>query len=217
MNAFLALQDSGPVVTGIFLVLIGISFAVWFIIVERLLVLHTVRASCARFEQRFWSGESWKDLYEEIQNQATQPGHGSPAMFMMAVRVMQEGGNKKDSPALLDLRRLLNVYISRLEDSLDRALPLLALIASTAPYIGLLGTVWGIINAFDGIARAQTATLSAVAPGISEALVATALGLFAAIPAAIAHNRFAVAADRLVDSARAVADQLIAVSGQNRP
>lgn len=217
--SFLARLDQvDPLVMGVLLLLILASIAVWVVIVERALVLGEMRTAARRFEQGFWAGTPWGQLLAQLQEGDALPAAGSPSVFAALMRLLQpQGQQAAPSPQLEeDLRRRLDAALDQLDEHLQKYLPLLSLIATTAPYLGLLGTVWGIINAFDGIARAQHATLSAIAPGVSEALVATAMGLFAAIPAAIAHNRLSVASERLLRRAEEVGEQMLATARAGR-
>lgn len=168
----------------------------WYMIVQRFLYFRSARDEMYDFEERFWSGIDLSQLYREGNERASE---GAAAMGMESIfragfkefsRLAQQ--SDMDSEAVLEgSRRAMRVATLREEERLERHLAFLASVGSTSPYIGLFGTVWGIMHSFRGLANATQATLATVAPGISEALVATAMGLFAAIPAVLAYNRFA--------------------------
>lgn len=172
------------------------SIVSWFMIVNRFLYFRNANDEMYRFEERFWSGIDLSQLYREG-NERAADGHAILGMesifragFKEFSRLAQQ--SEMDSEAVIEgARRAMRVAMMREEERLDRHLAFLASVGSTSPYIGLFGTVWGIMNSFRGLANSTQATLATVAPGISEALIATAMGLFAAIPAVLAYNRFA--------------------------
>ncbi len=168
----------------------------WIMIVQRAVFLNAAQRSFREFEDTFWSGVDLNNLYHEITERAQEDGavdgieHVFRAGFREFNRLAQT--DKADPDAVMEgTDRAMRVALSREEEKLSTNLPFLASVASVSPYIGLFGTVWGIMNSFRGLAMVQQATLATVAPGISEALIATAMGLFAAIPAVIAYNRYA--------------------------
>lgn len=181
-------------------VLLLASMASWYMIAQRFLYFRKSLDEMYSFEERFWSGIDLAQLYREGNELAAE---GKAVVGMESVfragfkefsRLAQQPG--MDSEAILEgSRRAMRVALLREEERLERHLPFLASVGSTSPYIGLFGTVWGIMHSFRGLANSTQATLSTVAPGISEALVATAMGLFAAIPAVLAYNRFAAKVD----------------------
>jgi len=181
-------------------VLLGASMTSWYMIVQRFIYFRNARDEMYNFEERFWSGIDLSQLYREG-NERTADGRAVVGMesifragFKEFSRLAQQSG--MDSEAIIEgSRRAMRVALLREEERLERHLPFLASVGSTSPYIGLFGTVWGIMHSFRGLANSTQATLSTVAPGISEALVATAMGLFAAIPAVLAYNRFAAKVD----------------------
>jgi len=175
--------------------LVGASMLSWYMIVQRFLYLRSAREEMYGFEERFWSGIDLSQLYREGNEKASGGGAilGMESIFRAGFkefsRLAQQ--SEMDSEAILEgSRRAMRVAMMREEERLERHLAFLASVGSTSPYIGLFGTVWGIMHSFRGLANATQATLATVAPGISEALVATAMGLFAAIPAVLAYNRF---------------------------
>jgi biopolymer transport protein TolQ len=174
----------------------------WYMIVNRFIYFRNARDEMYIFEERFWSGIDLSQLYREG-NERVADGHGVLGMesifragFQEFSRLAQQ--SEMDSEAVIEgSRRAMRVAVMREEERLERHLAFLASVGSTSPYIGLFGTVWGIMHSFRGLANSTQATLATVAPGISEALVATAMGLFAAIPAVLAYNRFASRVDVL--------------------
>ncbi len=185
--------DASPVVQLVMLLLLAASLMSWSIIFTKRRLIHRTRNASDEFEESFWSGGDLNTLYRS----ATRQKGGSIGMasifeagFREFNRVSQQG-NVQPEKVIEECRRAMRVAQMREVDRLEESLATLATIGSTSPYVGLFGTVIGIMNSFRGLANAQSATLAQVAPGISEALVATAMGLFAAIPAVIAYNRYA--------------------------
>jgi biopolymer transport protein TolQ len=180
--------------------LLVVSMASWYMIVQRVIYFRNVSGEMSHFEERFWSGIDLSQLYREGSERAAA-GEASLGMesifragFKEFSRLAQQ--SEMDSEAILEgSRRAMRVATMREEEQLEKHLAFLASVGSTSPYIGLFGTVWGIMHSFRGLANATQATLATVAPGISEALIATAMGLFAAIPAVLAYNRFAARVD----------------------
>jgi len=174
------------------------SMMSWAIIFRKRIVISRSRREADQFEQNFWSGGDLSQLYRGIE--ARGGATGMPSIFEFGfrefARLRQQGGIPSDQ-ILEGSRRAMQVARLKEIDRLEHSLATLATVGSTSPYVGLFGTVWGIMNAFTGLGNVQQATLAMVAPGISEALVATAIGLFAAIPAVIGFNRFADQVGRL--------------------
>ena len=180
-------------------ILLLISIGSWSTIFRKYFQIRDERHSTLRFENDFWRDRDLGALYHQIRDGKGK--HGSLARVFESgmgefLKTRQQKPN--DVQAMLDgARRAMRAAYQREMDSLERSLAFLASAGSVSPYIGLFGTVWGIMNAFRGLANVQQATLASVAPGIAEALVATAIGLFAAIPAVVAYNRFSYDIDRL--------------------
>ncbi|MBT4832447.1 MAG: protein TolQ [Porticoccaceae bacterium] len=177
-------------------ILLIASVVSWIMIVQRSLFLGAAQRGFREFEDTFWSGIDLNNLYHDLTDRAKEDGGGDGienvfrAGFREFNRLAQS--DKADPDAVMEgTDRAMRVALSREDEKLSTNLPFLASVASVSPYIGLFGTVWGIMNSFRGLAMVQQATLATVAPGISEALIATAMGLFAAIPAVIAYNRYA--------------------------
>lgn len=174
------------------------SVASWTVIFSKLLGLSSIRTGNDEFERGFWSGKSLNDLYEDAGRRAeTAP---MERIFASGMREFMKSRERRivEAGAILDgARRAMRASFQRELDSIESNLSFLASVGSVSPYVGLFGTVWGIMTAFIGLSNVQQASLASVAPGIAEALVATAIGLFAAIPAVIAYNRFARQIDRM--------------------
>jgi biopolymer transport protein TolQ len=182
-------------------VLFAASVASWAFIFERSRALNQARSEMKKFEDKFWSGVDLNRFYQELA--ARQSVQGMASMFCAGfkeyVRLRKSSSTPAD--AILDgTSRAMRVSLSREIDSLESRLPFLATTGSISPYVGLFGTVWGIMNSFIALGGQQQATLAMVAPGIAEALIATAMGLFAAIPAVIAYNRFSHQVEKLENS-----------------
>ncbi|BCM25988.1 MAG: protein TolQ [Methylophilaceae bacterium] len=180
-------------------ILLLVSFVSWWYIFIKVFTIRRAEREVEEFEQDFWRGGDLNKLFEGISASRTKPqGMASifEAGFKEFARLKRQGGLEL-SDITESARRAMRAAYNREIDDLDSHLPFLASVGSVSPYIGLFGTVWGIMNAFRGLANMAQATLAHVAPGIAEALIATAIGLFAAIPAVIAYNRFATSVDRL--------------------
>ncbi|GHD80465.1 protein TolQ [Vogesella fluminis] len=178
--------------------LVVLSLLSWGIIFNKLAVLRRARLATQDFEQQFWSGIDLNRLYEDTRQRQHAAGVEKlfQAGFAEFAKLRRQGG-VDNSEQLDGARRAMRAAAQRELDALDHHNSFLATVGSVSPYIGLFGTVWGIMHAFIGLGNAGQATLATVAPGIAEALIATAIGLFAAIPAVVAYNRFAADVDRL--------------------
>ena len=182
-------------------ILFAASVASWAFIIERSRALTQARGEMKKFEDKFWSGVDLNRFYQELA--ARQSVQGMASMFCAGFKEFVRLRKSPSTPAeaILDgTSRAMRVSLSREIDSLESRLPFLATTGSISPYIGLFGTVWGIMNSFIALGGQQQATLAMVAPGIAEALIATAMGLFAAIPAVIAYNRFSHQVEKLENS-----------------
>jgi biopolymer transport protein TolQ len=190
--------DASPIVQAVMLLLMIASVASWAIIFKKGRVISRSRRQAELFETAFWSGGDLSTLYRGIEVKG-RAGTGEQSIFESGFgefsRLRQHG--TPSDQWLEGARRAMRVAQMRELDRLESNLALLATIGSTSPYVGLFGTVWGIMSAFHNLGNAQQATLAAVAPGIAEALIATAIGLFAAIPAVVAYNRFSDQVNRL--------------------
>ena len=189
------------VVQLVMLLLLCVSVASWAAIFRKLIALKRVKALNEDFERDFWSGTSLNDLYASATQNAKHAGP-MERIFASGTREYQKLRERRiqDTGTLLDgARRAMRASFQREMDVVESSLSFLGSVASVSPYVGLFGTVWGIMHAFTGCAGMEQVTLATVAPGIAEALVATALGLFSAIPAVIAYNRFAHDCDRVAN------------------
>ncbi|MBL8371986.1 MAG: protein TolQ [Burkholderiaceae bacterium] len=189
------------VVQLVMLLLVAVSVASWAAIFRKFFTLKRVRTLNDSFERDFWSGTSLNDLYAAAAQNAKNAGP-MERIFASGMREFQKLRERgiTDAGTVLDgARRAMRASYQRELDAIESNLSLLASVGSVSPYLGLFGTVWGIMHAFTGLASLQQVTLATVAPGIAEALVATAIGLFAAIPAVVAYNRFAHDIDRVAN------------------
>jgi biopolymer transport protein TolQ len=187
------------VVQLVMLLLVGISIASWAAIFRKLFALKRIKSLNDDFEREFWSGTSLNDLFAAAAQNARLSGP-MERIFASGMREYQKLRERRitDAATLLDgARRAMRASYQRELDAVETNLSFLASVGSVSPYVGLFGTVWGIMHAFTGLAALTQVTLATVAPGIAEALVATAIGLFAAIPAVVAYNRFARDIDRV--------------------
>ncbi|MCY4329872.1 MAG: protein TolQ [Endozoicomonadaceae bacterium] len=176
------------------LIMLGLfiaSLISWSYIFRNIRLLNNIKKADMQFEERFWSGIDITLLYQE-QHQNPDAYSGIAKIFFCGFKAFSKLSGQIQTPEVImeSVQQMMRVAVSREQKQLDRYIPYLATLGSTAPYVGLLGTVIGVMNAFRGLAITQQATIAAVAPGIAEALIATAIGLFAAIPAVIAYNRF---------------------------
>ena len=199
MSILTMVNNASWVVQLVMLLLVCVSVASWAAIFRKIFALKRVNALNDEFERDFWSGTSLNDLFASAAQNAK---HSGPLerIFASGMREYQKLRERRitDAGALMDgARRAMRASFQRELDAVEVNLSFLASVGSVSPYLGLFGTVWGIMHAFIGLAGLQQVTLATVAPGIAEALVATAIGLFAAIPAVIAYNRFAHDIDRV--------------------
>ena len=189
--SFLALfLQAHLVVKTVIVGLLGASIWCWAIIFEKLLIVRRAESQTSRFEEVFWSGQSLDELYTSL---AHKPTGSMSSLFVAGMREWKrshEGGVRPRGGLHMRVEKVMDVTITREMDRLERRLLFLATVGSTAPFIGLFGTVWGIMTSFQAIAISKNTNLAVVAPGIAEALFATALGLLAAIPAVVFYNKF---------------------------
>ena len=200
----------------VMLLLFLASVISWVMIVQRGLYLRSAGDNFRDFEDTFWSGVDLNQLYNEINAKVRDNIRvdGLESVFRNGFREFNRlvGQKGADPDVVMEgTERAMRVALSREEEKLNVNLPFLASVASVSPYIGLFGTVWGIMQSFRGLANVQQATLATVAPGIAEALIATAMGLFAAIPAVIAYNRYAAQAENLQSSYLTFADEFSSI------
>jgi biopolymer transport protein TolQ len=196
------------------LVMVGLlvaSVAVWAIAIDKVLLYSRTRRAMNGFEQAFWSGQSLDELYRSI---SPRPTHSMAALFVAAMREWKrslEGHPRSFAGLQMRIEKVMDVTIQREIARLERYLLVLATIGSAGPFIGLFGTVWGIMTSFRAIAGQQTTSLAVVAPGIAEALFATAIGLVAAIPATIFYNKFISDVNKQAQRLEGFADEFAAI------
>jgi biopolymer transport protein TolQ len=196
------------------IVMVGLIFASiwgWAIIVDKTFLLNKIKRQMDRFERVFWSGQSLEELFRTLDG---KNNHGLGAVFVAAMREWKrshETGAKSFIGLQMRIDKVMDVAISRESDRMESRLLFLATIGSSGPFIGLFGTVWGIMTSFQAIAASKNTSLAVVAPGIAEALFATALGLLAAIPAVIAYNRLSSRSAQLSGRMEAFADEFSAI------
>jgi biopolymer transport protein TolQ len=196
------------------LVMIGLlicSIWVWAIAIDKTLLFNRTRRAMDRFEQAFWSGQSLEELYRSL---SSRPTHSMAALFVAAMREWKrsfEGQARSFAGLQMRIDKVMDVTIAREIERLERRLLVLATVGSAGPFIGLFGTVWGIMNSFQAIAVSKNTSLAVVAPGIAEALFATAIGLVAAIPATIFYNKFAAEVNKQSQRLEGFADEFSAI------
>jgi biopolymer transport protein TolQ len=191
--------NASPVVQFVIALLVFASLSSWSMIFDRMRVLKRAGKDADEFEGRFWSGGDLAELYRQIERE-TDDESGMAAIFRAGFREfarLRSKGHKDPMAMVQGAQRSMRVSLNREVDRLESHLSTLATIGSTSPYVGLFGTVWGIMNSFTALGNVKQATLALVAPGIAEALIATAIGLFAAIPAVVAYNRYSNDVERL--------------------
>jgi biopolymer transport protein TolQ len=189
------------VVQAVVALLVGISIASWAAIFRKIVAIKRVQKLNDEFDRAFWSGTSLNDLFAGAAQNAKHSG-SMERIFASGMREYQKLRERRiaDPATLMDgARRAMRASYQREADAIEANLSFLATVGSVSPYVGLFGTVWGIMHAFTGLAALEQVTLATVAPGIAEALVATAIALFAAIPAVVAYNRFAHDIDRIAN------------------
>ncbi|HLH93269.1 MAG TPA: protein TolQ [Xanthobacteraceae bacterium] len=195
-------------------VLIGLLVAsiwVWAIVIDKLVLFSKTRKSMDRFEQAFWSGQSLEELYRTL---SARPNTSMAALFVAAMREWKRSfETQARSIAGLQMRieKVMDVTISREIERMERRLLVLATVGSAGPFVGLFGTVWGIMTSFQAIAASQNTSLTVVAPGIAQALFATAIGLMAAIPATIFYNKFSSEVNKQAQRMEGFADEFAAI------
>lgn len=210
----LVVNATWPVLAIMALLLLA-SLVSWTMIIQRYVALSNARRDLLDFEDFFWSGTDLRALYEELNERELSDLSGIERIFYAGFqefeRIMEMGDQADPDAVLGSVQRASKVAVSREEESLEVHLGFLASVGSVSPYVGLFGTVIGIINAFRSLANVTQATIASVAPGISEALLATAMGLFAAIPAVIAFNRYSARVETLSKRYEDFSDELVSI------
>jgi biopolymer transport protein TolQ len=207
--------QADSIVKLVLFILLAASFWSWAVIFDKTLRLRRLRQAAANFEETFWSGGSLDDLYDRVGQRPLDP---MSAVFAAAMREWRRsaargllGTQLMRSSLQQRIERVMNVTVGREMDRVERFMAFLATVGSTAPFVGLFGTVWGIMNSFSSIAAARNTSLAVVAPGIAESLFATALGLVAAIPAVVAYNKLATDFGRYAGRLEAFASEFSAI------
>ncbi|MCB1663063.1 MAG: protein TolQ [Pseudomonadales bacterium] len=213
MSLWSLVANASFLVQIVMLMLIAASVVSWVMIFQRAKFLKMAQQILNGFEEQFWSGVDLRQLYVDTKAKL-HANSGVENIFCAGLkeftRLRQRTG--ADAEAVMDgVQRVMRVALAREEEKLELHLPFLATVGSISPYVGLFGTVWGIMNSFRGLANVQQATLATVAPGISEALVATAMGLFAAIPAVVAYNRYSARAEALANRYETFAEEFSSI------
>jgi biopolymer transport protein TolQ len=199
------------IVKGVMVGLLACSVWVWAIAIDKIFLYRRTRASMDKFEGAFWSGESLEDLYRSL---AHLPNQCMAALFVAAMREWKrsfEGGARSFAGLQMRIDKVMQVTIAREVERLEQRLLVLATVGSAGPFVGLFGTVWGIMTSFQSIAASKNTSLAVVAPGIAEALFATAIGLVAAIPATIFYNKFASEVNKQAQRLEGFADEFSAI------
>ena len=213
LSIFDLVTNASTVVQAVMAILVLASLISWVMIFQRGFTLAGISRDAIQFENDFWSGEKdLRQLYFELAEQSPS-SFGIESIFSSGfkefTRSKQEG--LAVERVMENVQRAMRVALSREEERLETHLPFLATVGSTSPYVGLFGTVWGIMNSFRGLATANQVSLAVVAPGISEALVATAIGLFAAIPAVIAYNRYSAQVEVIMNRFEAFTEEFSSI------
>ncbi len=199
------------VVKSVMIGLLLCSVWVWAIAIDKLLLFTRIKKAADRFEQAFWSGQSLEELYRTL---SSKPTHSMAALFVAAMREWKrsfESQSKSFAGLQMRIEKVMDVTIAREIERLERRLLVLATVGSAGPFVGLFGTVWGIMTSFQSIAASKNTSLAVVAPGIAEALFATAIGLVAAIPATIFYNKFSSEVNKQAQRLEGFADEFAAI------
>ena len=212
LSIFELVANASALVQLVMAILLLASLSSWVMIFQRWLYLRRITVEVDEFEEHFWSGIDLRELYRELDGEEVLTGIETLFVsgFREYSRLSEQSGADTDS-IMQGVQRAMRVVLNREEEKLETHLAFLATVGSTSPYIGLFGTVWGIMNSFRSLANMSQATLATVAPGISEALVATAMGLFAAIPAVIGYNRFSAKVEILTSRYDTFSEEFAAI------
>ena len=212
LSIYALVANASLLVQIIMALLAAVSVASWVLIFQRWRALDRIQLELNEFEDYFWSGIDLRELHRDLQDDSSLTGIETVfiAGFTEFQRLSEQPNTDPDS-IMQGVQRVMRVEVSREEERLEKHLAFLATVGSTSPYVGLFGTVWGIMNSFRSLANMSQATLASVAPGISQALIATAMGLFAAIPAVIGYNRFSARVEVLMKRYEAFADELTSI------
>lgn len=219
MSILSLVMQASLVVQLVMALLLGVSLVSWSVIFAKAIGLRKVRDDNAEFDREFWSGRTLQELYQDA-SRSEGPPSPQERIFASGMREFMKLRERRvaDVGSLLDgARRAMRASYQRELDAMEARLDFLGSVGSVSPYVGLFGTVWGIMHAFTGLSNLQQVTLATVAPGIAEALVATAIGLFAAIPAVLAYNRFVRDIDRIASQLESFIDEFSNILARNVP
>ena len=211
LSIFYLIANASFVVQFVMLILLCASVASWTFIFTKYKELKQAFAVTEEFEQAFWSGMDLSELYKKLTASEFEP-EGIEKIFLAGYKEFSRMRQKENIEPIVQVESaqlVMRIELTRELDRLDETLPFLATVGSTSPYVGLFGTVWGIMNSFRALSDVKQATLAQVAPGIAEALIATAIGLFAAIPAVVSYNRFSTRLDRLTGRYELFIDEFV--------
>lgn len=213
MSILSLIANATWVVKIVMLILLVLSLVSWYMIWQRYTIMTKTNRAMEEFEERFWSGIDLSRLFVQV-NAEPNPHSGEENIFRAGFKEfarLRKNLNSDPDSVMEGTERAMRVALLREQEKLEANLSFLATVGSTSPYIGLFGTVWGIMHSFLALANQQQATLAAVAPGIAEALIATAIGLFAAIPAVVGYNRFSAMVDRALHSYETFSDEFSSI------
>tara|TARA_X000000368_G_scaffold43502_1_gene31302 strand:- start:115 stop:798 length:684 start_codon:yes stop_codon:yes gene_type:complete len=212
LSIFELIANASLLVQLVMLLLVIVSIVSWMMIFQKWVSLRRAQIEYEAFEDHFWSGIDLRQFYNELEGDEALNGIENIFVsgFKEFLRLSEQSEADPDA-VMQGVQRAMRVALNREEARLETNLAFLATVGSTSPYVGLFGTVWGIMNSFRSLANMSQATLASVAPGISEALIATAMGLFAAIPAVIGYNRFSAKSDSITDLYQTFSDELITI------
>jgi biopolymer transport protein TolQ len=211
LSIFTLFWQAHWIVKSVMIGLMACSVWVWAIAVDKLILYARTTRAMDGFEQTFWSGQSLEELYRMV---SARPNHSMAALFVAAMREWKrsfEGSPRSFAGLQMRIEKVMDVTIMREIERLERRLLVLATVGSAGPFIGLFGTVWGIMTSFQSIAASKNTSLAVVAPGIAEALFATAIGLVAAIPATIFYNKFSSEVNKQAQRLEGFADEFAAI------
>ena len=211
LSIFHLIANASFVVQFVMFILLAASVVSWTFIFNKYKELKQAYAVTEEFEQAFWSGIELADLYKKLSGSGFE-AEGIEKIFLAGYKEFSRMRQKEDVSPVVQVesaQRVMRIELNRELERLDETLPFLATVGSTSPYVGLFGTVWGIMNSFRALGNIKQATLANVAPGIAEALIATAMGLFAAIPAVVTYNRFSTQLDKLAGRYELFVDEFI--------
>jgi biopolymer transport protein TolQ len=211
LSIFTLFWNAHWIVKAVMLGLLVASIWVWAIVIDKIVLYGRTRKAMDRFEQAFWSGQSLEELYRNL---SARTNHSMPALFVAAMREWKrslEGQARSFAGLQMRIEKVMDVSIAREIERLERRLLVLATVGSSGPFVGLFGTVWGIMTSFQSIAASKNTSLAVVAPGIAEALFATAIGLVAAIPATIFYNKFVSEVNKQAQRLEGFADEFAAI------